>query len=132
MAVANKMSYEEGTNFNETNVVQYLAELEEYISSLITYAAFRKTEGYAAIASIPLDKLNKKDFEKAKFAIDAPLYTTIEGAPDGGTVEEEAIVNPAELYKRFNNLINQNKINFVAKNATKQPANPNLGRRDDN
>lgn len=132
LAVANKMSYEEGTNFNETNVVQYLAELEEYISSLITYAAFRKEEGYAAISAIPLEKLNKKDFEKAKFVIDAPLFTTIEGAPDGGTVEEEAIVSSTELYKRFNNLINQNKISFMAKNPTKQPLNPNLGRKDDN
>ena len=37
LAVAQKMSYEEGFTFTENNIVQYLAELEEYISSLITY-----------------------------------------------------------------------------------------------
>jgi len=38
--VAESMQYDEHTSFNENNVTIYLAELEEYISSLITYAAF--------------------------------------------------------------------------------------------
>jgi hypothetical protein len=49
LAVASKMSYEEGTTFTENNVVNYLAELEEYISSLITYSAFKRDEPHAAI-----------------------------------------------------------------------------------
>ena len=35
-----KMSCEEGFVFNESNIVAYLAELEEYVSSLITYVSF--------------------------------------------------------------------------------------------
>jgi uncharacterized coiled-coil DUF342 family protein len=39
--VAESMQYDEHTQFNENNVTIYLAELEEYISSLITYSAFQ-------------------------------------------------------------------------------------------
>lgn len=38
--VANPMKYDEMTQFNENNITNYLAELEEHISNLITYRAF--------------------------------------------------------------------------------------------
>jgi len=38
--IANKQSYDKETQFNETNVVSYLAELEEYISNFITMVAY--------------------------------------------------------------------------------------------
>jgi hypothetical protein len=58
--VATKMDYDIGTGFTETNVTQYLAELEEYISCLMTYVTFKKGEcDVAAIASIPLDRMPK-------------------------------------------------------------------------
>ena len=72
LAVASKMSYEEGTVFTENNVVSYLAELEEYISSLITYVAFKREEPHAAISAIPLEKLSIKDYNKKEVNIDAP------------------------------------------------------------
>ena len=62
LCVAQKMDYQEGIQFTENNIVQYLAELEEYISSLITYNAYLKNEPNAAISSIPLDKLETKEF----------------------------------------------------------------------
>ena len=132
LAVANQMSYEEGTNFNDTNVVQYLAELEEYISSLITYAAFRKEEPFAAISAIPLEKIPKKEFEKTRYAVKEPLYTQIEGAQEGQTVEDDSIVNSNDLYKKFNFLVTNHKISFVTKTTAKQPMNPNLNRNQDN
>lgn len=58
------MAYDENTMFNENNIIQYLAELEEYISSLITYAAFKRDDPNAAISSVPLEKLNQKEFNK--------------------------------------------------------------------
>lgn len=66
LCVAQKMNYEDGIAFTENNIVSYLAELEEYISSLITYTAFKRDEPNAAIASIPLDRLEAKDFLKGK------------------------------------------------------------------
>jgi hypothetical protein len=56
------MPYEAGFVFTENNIVQYLAELEEYISSLITYTAFKRDDANAATSSIPLENLNHKDF----------------------------------------------------------------------
>ena len=73
LSVAQKMSYEEGFLFNEGNIVQYLAELEEYISSLITYTAFKKDDPNAAISAIPLEKLNQKDFQRKDLAVSNPI-----------------------------------------------------------
>ena len=41
LSVAQNMQYDETTAFNENNVTQYLAELEEYISLFITYMAYK-------------------------------------------------------------------------------------------
>jgi hypothetical protein len=64
LCVAQKMNYEDGITFTENNIVSYLAELEEYISSLITYTAFKREDSNAPISSIPLEKLNTKEFSK--------------------------------------------------------------------
>jgi hypothetical protein len=52
------MPYDDHTLFNENNIILYLAELEEYISSLITYVAFKRDDPNAAISSVPLERLN--------------------------------------------------------------------------
>lgn len=75
LSVANSMSYDQHTIFNENNIIMYLAELEEYISSLITYVAFKRDDPNAAISSVPLEKLNQKDFNKREIWIDAPIDT---------------------------------------------------------
>ena len=66
LCVAQKQNYKDGIVFTENNIVQYLAELEEYISSLITYTAFKKDDKNAAISSIPLEKLNEWKFDDKK------------------------------------------------------------------
>lgn len=78
LCVAQKMNYEDGIGFTENNIVQYLAELEEYISSLITYNAFKKEDPNAAISSIPLDQLQEKQFVKKKEPLDVPVDYTID------------------------------------------------------
>jgi hypothetical protein len=77
LCVAQKMNYEDGIIFTENNIVSYLAELEEYISSLITYNAFKREDPNAAISSIPLDQLLAKEFNKKKDQFDAPIDYTI-------------------------------------------------------
>jgi hypothetical protein len=62
LSVATKMNYDEGFIFSESNIVSFLAELEEYICSLITYTAFKRDDPQAAISAIPLEKLIPKDF----------------------------------------------------------------------
>jgi len=41
LSVAHPMQYDDDTQFNENNVTMYLAELEEYISLMITYMAYK-------------------------------------------------------------------------------------------
>jgi len=109
LCVAQKMNYQDGIIFTENNIVSYLAELEEYISSLITYTAFKRDEPNAAISSIPLDKLEIKEFNKKNITVDVPIGVAID-LPDNqvgyteGTAGEDGIynvINARELYKKF-------------------------------
>jgi hypothetical protein len=72
LAVATQMDYDEDFSFTENNIVAYLAELEEYINTLIVYMAFKRDEPNAAIAAIPFDSLNTKDFKKKDTALESP------------------------------------------------------------
>ena len=93
LVVANKMSYDDGINFTENNIVTYLAELEEYISSLITYTAFKKDDPNAPISSIPLENLNAKDHNKKVMTIEPPTDYQIntDDAPISGDVMGDII-----------------------------------------
>ena len=66
--------------FTVTNVTANLAELEEYISALITYIAHKKEEPHAAISAIPLERMNKKEFDRKdeQNRIDAPVSNEID------------------------------------------------------
>ena len=75
--VATRMDYDIGSGFTESNVTQYLAELEEYISNLITYISFKKSDEFAAIAAVPLERLTKPRDKKDIIAIDAPTANEI-------------------------------------------------------
>jgi len=86
LCVAQKMNYEDGITFTENNIVSYLAELEEYISSLITYTAFKREDANAPISSIPLEKLNTKEFSKKTMFIDAPIDYQIVNKNEGQDV----------------------------------------------
>jgi hypothetical protein len=86
LCVAQKMNYEDGITFTENNIVSYLAELEEYISSLITYTAFKKDEPNAAISSIPLERLTQKEFGKKAMAIEPPVDYEINDPTDTGEI----------------------------------------------
>lgn len=64
LSVAQHMQYDDDTVFNENNVTLYLAELEEYISLLITYLAYRQENPDAAISSLSLERMIHKEFDK--------------------------------------------------------------------
>ena len=67
------MQYDEHTMFTEGNITNYLAELEEYISSLITYTAQKKGDPNASVSSVPLAAMTNKDWLAREMAID-PAY----------------------------------------------------------
>ena len=64
LSVAQHMQYDEETQFKENNVTMYLAELEEYVSLLITYLAYKQENPDAAISSLSLEKMALKEFDK--------------------------------------------------------------------
>jgi len=72
LSVAQNAQYDEDTQFNENNVIQYLSELEEYISLFITYLAYKQENPDAAISSLSLEKMAIKEFDKNQLNIDAP------------------------------------------------------------
>lgn len=120
LCVAEKMNYEDGITFTENNIVQYLAELEEYISSLITYTAFKRDDPNAAISTIPLDKLDVKEFSKD--AGKGRVVLPSDQIPTGVIIDEKEnlvgdgedgiynIINPQELYRKFIDLYENNML----------------------
>jgi hypothetical protein len=64
LSVSSPMQYHEDVPFNENNVTQYLSELEEYVSSFITFLASRSKQPYPSIQALPLDTMGVKDFSK--------------------------------------------------------------------
>ena len=71
------MQYDEHTVFTESNITNYLAELEEYISSLITYTAHKKGDPNASVSSVPLAALTNKDWLAREMGIDPAFDITV-------------------------------------------------------
>merc|ERR1712166_1483681 len=67
LAVTSPQVYHEDVQFNENNVTLYLSELEEYISTFITFLAQRNKTSYPSIQALPLDTIGIKDFSRATF-----------------------------------------------------------------
>jgi hypothetical protein len=114
------MSYDDNTRFNENNVIPYLGELEEYISSLITYAAYKRDDPNAAISSVPLEKLPQKEFNRREIAIDAPVDTERDASMMGartdasGELEEaDMIMDSKQLYMKFLDMVGKKQLNIV-------------------
>lgn len=71
------MQYDEETQFNENNVTVYLAELEEYISLLITYLAYKQENPDAAISALSLEKMALKEFDKGPTNVSNEVFKRI-------------------------------------------------------
>mmetsp|Transcript_34683 Transcript_34683/g.33867 ORF Transcript_34683/g.33867 Transcript_34683/m.33867 type:complete len:165 (+) Transcript_34683:13-507(+) len=126
LSVATSMTYDENTIFNENNIIVYLSELEEYISSLITFAAYKREDPNAAISSVPLEKLNQKEFNKKEVFIDAPFDTerdtSFAGAKTelGDGQEEEIITDSKQLFMKFMDMVEKKQINIIHQSQAKR------------
>lgn len=81
----------------------FLAELEEYISLFITYLAYKQEAPDAAIASLSLNDLKQKDFDKEKnpFSnVDNKGSNDIQYNDDLET-EDEITTDPKKLFKIY-------------------------------
>lgn len=128
--VATPMHYEDDTlTFNENNIIAYLAELEEYISSLITHVAHQKGDPNYAISSLPLELLSKKE-DRDKLQIEVPYDTSrVNDARTDAGDDDEPISNGDALYRRFIEQVEkkQVQINKVATGSKKENGNDKGG-----
>ena len=108
--VAQTQAYDEHTQFTESNITNYLAELEEYIAQLITYTAHKMGDPNASTSSVPFVNLNNKDWLARDMAIDPAFDITVHTAAGDGVEEEEDTVDANVLYQRFQEKINKNLI----------------------
>ena len=83
LSVAQNMHYDDDTQFKENNVTLYLAELEEYVSLLITYLAYKQENPDAAISSLSLDRMNNKEFDKGPANV---IFLSINSSIDRSTI----------------------------------------------
>ena len=125
LSVATSMTYDENTKFNENNIIIYLSELEEYISSLITFVAFKREDPNAVLSSVPLDKLNHKEFNKKEVNIDAPIDTERDTSfaaakTELGDLDDEMIVDSRQLYARFLDMVGKKQINIIHQSQAKR------------
>jgi vacuolar-type H+-ATPase subunit I/STV1 len=104
LSVAQHAHYDEDTVFNENNVTQYLAELEEYISLFITYMAYRQENPDAAVSSLSLEKMAVKEFDKNQLNIEAPTSQDVNLLGEDMETEDELTTDPRQLYKKFHTL----------------------------
>ena len=97
------MQYDEDTTFNENNVVQHLAELEEYISLFITYMAYKADNKDANISSLGLENIPAKEFDKPAVHVDAPNSNEIDMNMMGEDMEteDELTTDPKALFRKF-------------------------------
>jgi coiled-coil domain-containing protein 63/114 len=106
LSVAQNMQYDDDTTFNESNVTFFLAELEEYISLFITYLAYKNENPDAAIASLSLDTMKAKEFDKNALHVDPKNSNEVNVAEDLET-EDEITVDPKKLYKMYEKMYQQ-------------------------
>jgi len=129
LTVAAKMAYDESTQFNENNIIPSLAELEEYISALITWAAYKRDDPNAAISSVALERLPHKEFGRREIAIDAPVDTERETSALGGRTtvdgddDEMMILDSKQLYMKFLDLVGKKQLNIVHQSQAKKQGN---------
>ena len=119
-AVTQPMNYDEETVFNNKNVTLFLAELEEYLSELITHNEYKKSNPNAAISAIPLEKLHPKSQDKGGHKPELPSKDEIAVNEEAdGDEDKEVIIHGKDLYRKFEELVKKNQITYSSvKNAS--------------
>lgn len=98
LSVAEGKLYDETTSFNEQNINEYLAEVEEYIKCLLTVMANQFGIKCPILMSLGLDELPRK-IEPAVFPKDNAINTEDDKEPD-----EETLNNMLDRSK-FNSMM---------------------------
>lgn len=87
------MDYNSSTTFNEFNVVQYMAEMEEHMGRLMQDMARVRGDEYADISALPMEMLPQKNHFPPAMTIDPVDAPTID-------TDNELITDKEVLYKK--------------------------------
>ena len=101
LTVAQPQQYDEELQFTENNCMTFLAELEEFMTQLITFMAHREKNPDAPISALGLENITEKEFDKGPLAIDAPNLNDVGVIDDEITTEDELVTDPRVLFARF-------------------------------
>lgn len=105
--IASGMVYSDTTQFTESNIQQYLAELEELITKLITSVAAIRGDPNAAISAMNMNRLTIKDFNKKEMKIDMvgeDRGNVLSGRDyDHEEIDYEVIQNRTKLFQHYAN-----------------------------
>ena len=121
--VATQWIYDEHTNFNENNITMYLSEIEEQISSLLTYVAHKRGDPHAPLSSVPFEALNTKDHSKRDMAIDNTFEVRMATTDEE---EEGDLVDVKNLYQRFHEKLERGMLQVNQKTGPRKD-----GQKDD-
>lgn len=119
--VATPMQYDAETQFNVKNASQYLGEVEEYISMLITQLAYKQDLPNAATAAIPFEKLPNKEFGKQNLRMDKDYKERETTFVDDLNQDEEGknlAYNANDLRKKFMEKYKTQKANASVLDST--------------
>ena len=109
--IASGMVYSDTTQFTESNIQQYLAELEELITKLITSVAAIRGDPNAAISAMNMNRLTIKDFNKKEMKIDMSGEADARGNSardyDHDEIDYDVIQNREKLYAHYANKLRQ-------------------------
>lgn len=81
-----------------------MTELEEYISTFITYLAQREKHADPQVSALPLDLMTSKDFKPQEFAVNAPDLTDIGSILEEETNDNDIVTKPSDIYRRYEEL----------------------------
>jgi hypothetical protein len=85
--ISGNMVYDNQTSFNENNISNYLGELEELITKLITSVANIRGDPNAAISAMNMNRLTEKNFNKQSIKIAMPSEVDARGVITAGRTE---------------------------------------------
>ena len=101
--------------------------------------AYKRDDPNAAISSVPLEKMHKKDFDKTDTGIEAPYETekgdfsgqpTQEGDEALNNMDDDDIIDPKALYKNFVDLVANDKLKII-RNQVKRDGMGSVNKQDD-
>jgi HJR/Mrr/RecB family endonuclease len=95
--------------FNENNVTTYLSELEEYVSNLITFLAWKSNDRHFQHSSLALDLLQPKEFDKGPMTIDAPTAIEFNQTEEETDIGDDLITDPQAKIRQMEELLNKKK-----------------------